>query len=59
MHSTVFATCDGDGYIDVWGLDNFEEPRLHFKAQGKVLGLLSYGMGVLYKDGFCFYMNHF
>ena len=27
---TMFASCDGDGFIDVWGLNNLEEPRIHF-----------------------------
>jgi dynein intermediate chain len=26
----IFAACDGDGNVDVWGLNNFEEPKCHY-----------------------------
>ena len=30
----MFASVDGEGYIDIWTLDNIEEPKIHFKAEG-------------------------
>jgi len=29
----MFASVDGEGFIDIWTLDNLEEPKMHFKAE--------------------------
>jgi len=29
FNKTLFSTVDGDGYLDLWRLDNLEEPYLH------------------------------
>jgi WD40 repeat protein len=32
VYSSLFASVDGEGYVDVWQLDNVEEPKIHFKT---------------------------
>ena len=47
VHATMFASVDGEGYIDIWDLQHDKEvPRVHFKATNNNINKLRWN-----KDG--------
>ena len=30
VHPYVLASVDGEGYLDIWSLDNISEPKAHY-----------------------------
>ncbi len=58
VHPSVFASCDGDGYVDIWDINkDMESPQVHKRVANKTLNVLRWSndgrrMAVGDADGF-------
>ena len=45
MHPSVFASCDAEGYVDIWNLNtDMENPAIHYKKNDGIIHRLDWSI---------------